>query len=317
MNSEKLSGRQLWLGALVGGLSHAAAFSGRLDWRWALAAAPVGVLLGYLLLRRVGPRPLFQGVGGGILAVVYSGWAVVLMSAVLLRTAERIQITNADRAEAGWILLLIAIPLIWMGWGKSAAFFRTVEIFWLAVVVLLAAVALFALPRIQWQWLLIPVGDWRQSAAAMVLILSAQLFFLPYIYKVEGGIQRGLVWQGALGILAAVLAAVTAGVLSSAVAVQLKEPFFVASGVLGESVRGEGLISALWLLPDLTLAGLLSRVWGGKHRAAFGIGIACALALTELPNFFSTEFLAAGTLVLTALTLMIPTGKGRLVVTFW
>lgn len=317
MNGEKLSGRQLWLGALVGGLSHAAAFSGRLDWRWALAAVPIGVISGWLLLRRVGTRPLFQGVGGGVLAAAYSGWAVVLMSVILRRTAERIQITNADRAEAGWILLLIVIPLLWMGWGKSAAFFRAVEIFWLAVVVLLAAVVIFAVPRIQWRWLLVPVGDWRQSAAAMVLVLSTQLFFLPYIYKVEGGIQRGLMWQGTLGILAAVLAAVTAGVLSPAVAVQLKEPFFVASGVLGESVRGEGLISALWLLPDLTLAGLLSRVWGGRHRAAVGVGAACVLALMGSPNFFSTEFLALGTIVLTALTLLIPAGKGRLVVTFW
>lgn len=317
MNSEKLSGRQLWLGALVGGLSHAAALSGRLDWRWALAAVPVGVISGWLLLRRVGTRPLFQGVGGGVLAAAYSGWAVVLMSVVLRRTAERIQATNADRAEAGWILLLIVIPLLWMGWGKSAAFFRAVEIFWLAVVVLLAAVVLFAVPRIQWQWLLAPAGDWRQSAAAMVLVLSTQLFFLPYIYKVEGGVRRGLAWQGALGVFAAVLAAVTAGMLSPVVAAQLKEPFFVASGVLGESVRGEGLISALWLLPDLTLVGLLSRAWGGRRRAVIAVAAACVLALTGFPNFFSTEFLVVGALVLTVLTLLIPAGKGRLVVTFW
>lgn len=311
MNGECVSARQLSVAMLVGGLSHAAAFGGAIDWRWALAAMPVGVLLHRLFLHRVGKRQLFFGVAGRVLAALYGGWAVVLMSAVLHRSAQRLAITNADRGDGMWILLLILLPLLWIGCQKSAAFFRAVEIFWLAAVALLAGVLLFAIPRMEWRWLILPVGDWRVSLPPLVLVHSVGLFLLPYIYKVEDGLHRGKVWQGGLGLLAAALAAVTAGLLSPAVAGQIQKPFFVASGVLGQTVRAEGLISALWLLPDLALTGLLSRVWGGKHRAAFAAALAGGLALTGLPNYFSVKFLALGTLILAALTLLFPAGKGK------
>jgi len=320
MNGEKLTVRQLWVAVLVGGLSSAAALAGGVNWRWGLAAVLPGIVLGWLLLRKVGRRPLFCGAGGRVLAVLYSGWAVVLMAAVLGRAAARVQITSGAAGDEGWILLLIVLPLLWMGWGKSAAFFRTVEIFWLVMVVLLAAILIFAVPRIEWRWLLEPAADWRQSWSGMLLTLSTGLFILPYIYKVErvpGDRFRWLGWFGALGALAALLAAITAGVLSPVVASQLKEPFFVGTGVLGESVRGEGLISALWLLPDLTLAGLLSRVWGGKGRSVAAVAAAAIVALAGAADYFTLEFLALGTAVLLLLTLVIPTGKGEIVVALW
>lgn len=311
MNGECVSARQRSVAMLVGGLSHAAAFGGAIDWRWALAAMPVGVLLHRLFLHRVGKRQLFSGVAGRVLAVLYGGWAVVLMSAVLHRSAQRLAITNADRGDGMWILLLILLPLLWIGWQKSAAFFRAVEIFWLAAVALLAGVLLFAIPRMEWRWLILPVGDWRVSLPPLVLVHSVGLFLLPYIYKVEDGLHRGKVWQGALGLLAAALAAVTAGLLSPAVAGQIQEPFFVASGVLGQTVRAEGLISALWLLPDLALVGLLSRVWVKERWAAVGTALASVLALTKIPGYFSTEVLAAGTLVLVLLTLLMAPKRGK------
>lgn len=315
MGSDKLSGRQLSVAALVGGLSHGAALCGGIDWRWALVATPAGMLLGWLLLRKAERGPLFRGAGGGALAVAYALWAVVLLSVVMERTARRIEITNAKPGDGVWLLLLFAIPVFRMAWGKSAPFFRMAEIFWLAVAALLAAMVIFAVPRIQWRWLIGSMGDWRQSAVNLTLALSPGLFTLPYIYKVEG--RPRLRWQGALGGATALLAAVTAGVLSPAVAEQLEMPFFVASGVLGESVRGEGLISALWLLPDLTLAGLLVRAWGGRYGPAAAVGTALVLALTGISNYFSPVVLAVGTAFLLLLTLVIPVGKGRVVVSFW
>ena len=315
MGSNKLSGRQLSAAVLVGGLSHAAALCGGLDWRWALAAIPLSLLLSWLLLRKAQRGPLFRGGWGRVLMVAYSCWAAVLLSRVMERTAERLERTNGVQGDAVWLLLLFALPLFRMAWGKSAAFFRAVEIFWLAILVLLAAVTLFALPHAQWRWLIGPMGDWRQSAVGMTVALSPVLAVLPYIYKVEGPFR--LRWQGGLGIVTALLAAVTAGVLSSAVAEQVQAPFFVASGVLGESVRGEGLISALWLLPDLALAGLLTRVWGGRYGPALSVGAALLLALTGISKYFSPQILAVGTLILVLLTLLIPMGKGRVVVTFW
>ena len=128
-----------------------------------------------------------------------------------------------------------------------------------------------------------PAGGRARPRAAGVATLSGGLFVLPYLYKVEeepGGVHRGLVWLAALGVLSAALALVTAGLLNPAVAAELDGPFFAAAGLLGDSARLEGLISALWLLPDLVLAGV--------------------------PGWFSAEGLALGCLALGALTLTVP-----------
>lgn len=320
MDNEKLRGRQLRLAALLSVLSPAAAFAGRIDWRWALAAVPVSVAAAWLLQKRMGNRPLFGGTGGRVLSVLYGGWAVVLLSVVLNNAANRLCVTNADPGDRIWILLLLALPLLWMGWGKSAAFFRAAEILCPAALVLLVGIVAFAVPRVEWRWLTLPVGDWKQSAPALAVTLSVPLFILPYIYKVEQEEKEGR-WGSVVPVLAALvtaaLAAAAAGVLSPLVAGQVEAPFFVASGVLGESVRGEGLISSLWLLSDLTLAALLSRMWRGKHWAAGAAAAGCLLAVTGISNYFSGWFLAAGTAALVLITLLAPRGKEGVVVTFW
>lgn len=309
MSSERLSTRQLSVAVMTGGLSAAAAAAGRADWRWLLAWAPAGVLLGWLLVRRVGRRPLHPA-----LRVLYGAWGAVLLSEVLARSAGRIQAAGAGRGNGIWPLLLLALPLLWMGWGKGAAFFRTVEILWLAAGVTAAAVLLLGLPRVHWAWALEPAGDWAQSLAAGGVTLSTGLFALPFLYKVEeepGSVHRGLLWLGGLGLLAAALALLTAGLLSPRVAEALAEgPFFAAAGLLGDSARLEGLISTLWLLPDLTLAGLLSRSWGEGPWPAGAAAVGLVLALAGLPALLTAEALCLGGLALAALTLILPPGRG-------
>ena len=314
MNSDKLSGRQLSVAALVAGLSWTAAFAGRADWRWLLLFSPPILLLGWLLVKK-GEKGLLRGKRGVALTAVYGVWSVILLACSMERTAARYARTNGTPGDALWILLLLAIPLLRMAWGRSAPFFRAVEIFWLAVPPLLGLLFLFAVPRMEWRWLIGPMGDWRDSAAAAVLALSPLLFTLPYIYKVEGRSAVG--WPAGTALCAAALSAVTEGLLSPPVASRLADPLFAASGVLGESVRMDGLVSALWLLPDLTLAGLLSRSWGGRFGPACAVGVAALLVLTEISNFFSAQILAFGTLILALLTLLVPVGEGRIVVAFW
>ena len=306
MKSEKLSPRQLAVAVMTGGLSAGAAAAGRADWRWMLAAVPVGLIIGWLLLRRAGHRPLHP-----VLNVVYGVWGTVLMAEVLGRTADRIQTASGSRENTGWLLVLLAVPLIWMGWGKAAAFFRAVEILWLAVLVTVGAILLLGLPRVDWRWVMEPAGSWWESMLAGAGVLSAGLFVLPHLGQVQaepGGTHRGLVWLGALGVLSAALAALTAGLLSPAVAAQLDAPFFAAAGLLGDSARLEGLASALWLLSDLTLAGLLAHAWGKRRWPALAVIAALGLALTgilgRLPEFTAP----AGCLILAALTAALPPG---------
>lgn len=306
MNRDKLSPRQLSVAVLVGGLSAGAAAAGRADWRWLLACVPVGVLAGWLVLRRVGHRPLHPA-----LRVLYGLWAVALMAGALERTAGRIWSASGGQGEIRWLLALLALPLLWMGWGKAAAFFRAVEIFWLAAGVTAAAVLLLGAPRMNWTWALEPAGGWMESVGAGVIILSTGLFAVPYICKVEeepGGVHRGLLWLGALGLLSAALAMLTAGLLSPGVAARLDGPFFAAAGLLGDSARLEGLISALWLLPDLTLIGLLSRSWGEERRPALAVLAALGAALTGVVGLLPEAALPFGCILLLILTMALPGG---------
>lgn len=308
MNCEKLSARQLWVAVMTGGLSAGAAAAGRADWRWLLLAAALGTALGWLLLWRVGGRPLHP-----VLNILYAVWAAVLMADVLLRTAQRVQQATGKEGPMGWLLVLLALPLIWMGWGKSAAFFRAAEIFWLALLVTVGAVLLLGLPRVNWSWAMASGGGWRESLAAGGLTMFTGLFVLPHLYKIESGQdgRRGLAWLGALGAASAGLALLTAGLLHPAVAGQLDAPFFTAAGLLGDSARLEGLVSGLWLLSDLTLAGLLARCWGEKRWPALAVLAALALALTGVLERMPSELLPLGCLGLVVLTAALPPGRNK------
>ncbi len=311
MREEKLSGRQLSVAVLVGGLSTAAAVAGGIDWRWMLAAVLPVVGIGWLLLRRVGGRPLHPEV-----RVAYCVWSVVLAADVLRRAAERIQQAAGGGTDLGWLLVLLALPLLWMGWGKAGAFFRAAEIFWLAVLALTAVILLLALPRLDWRYALEPAGDWKDSLLAAVWIMSAGLFALPHIYNkkpADGDTGRGLGWLAGLGALSAALALATAGLFSPKVAVELEGPFFAAAGLLGDSARLEGLVSALWLLPDLTLVGLLCRSWGERHWPMLGAALALGLALTGMTGALPRAALPLGSIALAGLTAIVPVRTGKIV----
>lgn len=304
MNCEKLSPRQLWVAVMTGGLSAGAAAAGRVDWRWLLLAALLGTAAGWLLLRRVGHKPLHP-----ILRGLYGAWAVVLLSCTLARTAGRVCQGAGSGAKMGWLLALLALPLVWMSWGKAAAFFRAVEIFWLGTLAAVAVILLLGAPRINWQWALEPAGSWTDSLLAGGLTMSTGLFVLPLLSQTEpepGETGRGLAWLGGLGMVSAALAALTAGLLSPAVAALLESPFFAAAGLLGDSARLEGLVSGLWLLPDLTLAGLLAHSWGARRWNALAVLAALVLAELGVARILPDAALAAGCLVLAALTAVFP-----------
>ena len=312
MEVEKLSGRQLWTAAVTAGLSTAAFTAGRADWRWMLLAVPPGVLAFWGLLRLIGTKPLFGGARGGVLRVLYCGWAVVLMAGGLERAAGRFQGEAEGQWPAGLLMILLAAPLVWMGWGKAAAFFRAAEIFWLAAAITAGAVLAMGILRVEGRYLIAPAAGWRESLLAGAEVLTVAVFLLPHIYKVgpaAGDERRGLGWLAVLGLLAAALAGLTAGVLSPAVAAALDRPFFVTVGLLGKSARLEGLISALWLLPDLTLIGLLSRTWGERRWPAAAVLAALGLALTGGMGRAPAWLFPAGSLLLVILTVALTLGR--------
>ena len=107
------------------------------------------------------------------------------------------------------------------------------------------------------------------------------------------------------------LGLLTAGLLSPAVAAQLDGPFFTAAGLLGDSARLEGLVSALWLLPDLTWVGLLARSWGEKRLPALAVLAAAGLAVTGAAEALPSDLTGAACLALAALTAALPPGQKK------
>ena len=152
------------------------------------------------------------------------------------------------------------------------------------------------------------------SVGAGTVILSTGLFVIPHLYEVEeepGDVRRGLVWLGALGLFSTLLALLTAGLLSPGVAARLDGPFFTAAGLLGDSARLEGLVSALWLLPDLTLIGLFSRSWGEERWPALAVLAALGAALTGVVGLLPGAAVPFGCVLLAILTIAFPIGEHK------
>lgn len=315
LNAQGLSGRQLSVAVVTAGLSPAAALAGTADWFWVLVWTGAGVLLAWLVLRWWGDRSAYQGAGGRLLYVLYAGWSAVLAARVLDRAVRRLELTSGGSPRL-WLLLLLAVPLLWIGWGKAAPFFRMVEILWLAMAAALALVLLFGLTRGEWRYVWTSQADWQASALAVGEIFAPALFVLPYIYKVSGrSNRRALGWLSGLGAAAAGLSLVTVGILGAA-AKAAPYGFYAAAGTLGKSARCEGLLSVLWLLPDLTLVSLLCRAWGAQRRPLIGAALASGLAAVGIGAWISGEIAAAGTLILLAAVRLLPRGEGKIVVKF-
>ncbi len=308
VNGRALSGRQLAVAAFVAGLSPAAALAGRVSWLWLLVWCAVALALAKPVLRRMEGRRI-----PGWLRAVYALWGTLLAARVLERAADRLVLTSGGSSQL-WLVLLLALPLVWMGWGRTAPFFRTVEVLWLAVMVILALVLGFGLVRLNWRYVLSAGSRWQAGGFAAAELFAPAVFLLPYIYNVEtGGDREGRRWLAGLAAVGAGLCAVTSGLLGGASA-ELELPFFVAAGLLGKTARCEGVLSALWLLPDLTLAGLFCRVWGERRWPALGALLAAALALGGVTARIPTEIFPAGTMVLLLLVLVFSEGNGKIVV---
>ena len=315
---EDFSLRQVLAAVLLSGLSLAAAQAGQMDWKWGLVGVAVSVPLMTWVILRLRTRSVYRGVYGVLLTAVYTSWSVLALGHVLGQATHRLELTGGSQGVQGWLILLLALPVLWMSWGKPAAFFRGGEIYWMVLVAVLAVVGLLTIPQVTVSYLWTQEeGGWTSAITAAGAVAMAA-WVLPYLYKVsprQG--ERWAVgrWLLLLGVLAVGLAALTRGILGQAAA-QLEQPFFVTTGVMGESARTEGLLSALWLICDLVWAGLLARVWGGGKGPVVCVVLGAVVALSGWTDGWPITVWPIGNLTLAVLAAISPRGAGRIVVEF-
>ena len=215
--------------------------------------------LGQRIAQRWGQRT------GRVLAGLFLLWGLYLTAAHAARIGSRL--SDSLRASP---ILITAVALLLAGWmasGGLPAFARACEVFALAVGFGFFLIFLFGVFRLQWDEVLL--WNWQElsqvpqgvfTAGGTVAAGGYVLFLLGDVRpeeKSRGTVMRRL---GGLFLLLGAGMLLVLGRLGADLAAQINRPFFqMVSGLGFEGAfqRLEELASALWVLGDAALLGLL------------------------------------------------------------
>lgn len=206
---------------------------------------------------------------GKLLALICLGWTLLTLTLSLRLCAARLaEIYGQGPAFAcAGVLLAVAV---WMGWGKTAAFARAGEIFYLALAVALAGVLLLAAFQVEGNNFLLSASEAAAlpgssaAAAGVLLNLCPAAVLTGKISPHRRNGRRAAAWTVAFCIALALLLGAVIGCLGPKLTARLSAPFLImvqGLGIEGTFQRTEALFAALWALSDLTLAGLLLHTW--------------------------------------------------------
>lgn len=236
----QISERQRWLW-LLSGLSVCIAARGcGLGWLWVLAGGFLTAIYYIYMDRTLRPAglaallPRVFGKGGKAVAAVTLIWTVLLMAWAAGLADAAFPMVDGFPA-LGWVMLALA------AWGSrkgAAACARCAGVLCLFLLVLYGVVVIFAVPDVQLSSLR-PLGAWTNGVEALGLcLLPASVWYVP-CKKSRKEPTWGL---GILMVLAiTALVAVTAGVLSPALAAALPAPLYM----LGQSVSLFGVLERI------------------------------------------------------------------------
>lgn len=253
--------------------------------------APLAVLPALLLLMRTWGALARQKPLPKSLTIIYIVWALLLAAARLRLSGRRLQFTAQRETNLWFFLLVLAAGAAWLAAGKRETFLRAAAVY--GRVLTFALVGILGLTLFQAQTEnLFPLwtGDVLPAFRAAVSVLGV-LCYGVYGAFLQTGAQNGLRAKlgGGCVLLAALLVSVQ-GNLGAEFAGALEDSFLTLSrrvGVEGAFQRVESLVSALWLLGDLALFGLLLQAcrrllppWNGGKMALAGVGVILLLTGT-------------------------------------
>lgn len=242
-----------------------------------LAVLPLALLL-LVLFRCLSRMPEDSGLGdvyhlafGGRWGKVCCGlsalWTVMVMVVDLRFYAERY--VSAVYPEAGKLVFYLAMAAIqlWIVRENLGCLLRAGKIFFWVVILTLAAVLLLAVGkmRVYHVW---PVTDtsWKEVGLGAVRLSTAISMAVPagfLLGKIQWRTRKsGAVWWIlALTGVTVMIAVVILGVFGPELSQRLQVPFFTLAkevSVTGAMERMESIISAMWMMTDTALMGVLA-----------------------------------------------------------
>lgn len=277
MKNKQTSGRQLWGAAwaavLAPGVSVlpglCARQAGEGGWLVLLVALPAVLLIGRTLvcLSRDGfAKVILESMGpllGRLITIIYVAWALLLGSARLRLSGQRMMFTARQEMGVWFFLVVLAAACVWLAWRGTAVFVRAAAVFSRILTLALVGVLVLTVSQIRvehlwplWKEDILPVLRGAVSALG-VLCYGVYAAFLNDDAEESGVCAGRAVWR--CGLLALLQVAVL-GNLGAELAGRLADPFLTLSkhvGVEGAFQRVESLVGALWLFADLALIGVL------------------------------------------------------------
>ena len=315
--------RLVWVGA---GLSAAVTAEGcGLGWPWVLTGGLAGILL-YIVCIRTRPcgAATVLRMKAPPVAWLAALWTVFAMGWTAILADSAFPMTDGFPA-LGWILLLLAAFGAEKGVTACAG---TAGVLCLFLAGLYGAVTGFAAPDVATEYLR-PDRNWQNILPAMGLfLLPTPILMLKCRaarpLAAEGKCSRGgqgsgrptalCGWCVFLPLIAAILTAVTAGVLSPQLAAQSENAFYDLArsvSILGVMERVEPLVSAAMTMGVFCLlTGQLCAVKAlipGKYTVPLAVG---AAALAMIPaKLLSLPLLAAGNILFWVLPILLCHGR--------
>lgn len=271
--------RQVWTAVFLAALAPAATLPsvvapfGPWGWLGVVLLLPLAALYPWLVkgLGRSGLgaalRTRWGRLGRWVLAVYYL-WAAALAALTAGGCVDRLGRTDYGEVP-GWLAaVLLAAVAAYLIYRGRAAFLRAVQVFFLALMVVLGLFFLLGVANLQGENLR-PDGwrdVWRGAGglwpALATVSVGAVGSFLPHAPRQEGE-SPGWKWLAGWCAAAAGLCILVLGALGAELTAKAPLPFFLALqgiGFPGGFQRLEALATAAWVLSDLTLLGMAALV---------------------------------------------------------
>lgn len=308
MKKEKeASYRQVWVGVFVAALAPAASLPsvvarfGPVGW---LGVALIAVLapLYLYLLKGLGTDGLGLalktrwGSFGRCVLVVYYLWAAALAALTAGRCVDRLARTDYGELPPWLVAVVLAGVAAYLIYKGKGAFLRAVQVFFLALVVLLGLFLVLGAMNLDgenlrpesWDDVAHGLGGvWPALATVAVGALGG---FLPHEARKEGE-SAGWRWLVLWAVAGAGICLMVMGALGAELTLRAPLPFFLALqgiGFPGGFQRLEALGTAAWALSDIALIGLAAlageEMTGGKKGWAWPILAGAVLGGWFLPN---------------------------------